>query len=273
MSLEGCQNTDTIHVTVVQPFTIKVIATDTICAGEGAKLWVTGTDNYTWSPSTGLDNPNSANPVASPSSTTVYTVIGHDYRNCFADTATVPVIVYPIPVFNIAEEVVTMPVGNSVHLNTTSSADIIAWRWFPAAGLSCTTCPEPVASPSTSTKYTAIATNQGGCSARDQVNIQLTCNNGNVYVPNTFSPNGDGMNDVFFPRGKGIAGIKILQVFNRWGVLVFQKINFAPNDQSAGWDGTFDGHTLDPDVYIYKMEVICSNNQVFPLNGNITLLK
>lgn len=94
-----------------------------------------------------------------------------------------------------------------------------------------------------------------------------------VYVPNTFSPNGDGMNDVFFPRGKGIAGIKILQVFNRWGVLVFQKINFAPNDQSAGWDGTFDGHTLDPDVYIYKMEVICSNNQVFPLNGNITLLK
>lgn len=272
-SAEACQNIDTILVTVIQPTNISVMPGDTVCVGESAKLLATGADNYTWTPSTGLNNANIANPLANPTATTVYTAIGRDYRNCFSDTATVPVIVYPIPVFNIVQENVSIPVGNSVQINTTNSPDITSWRWLPAGGLSCANCPQPVATPLGTVTYTAIASNTGGCTARDQVTIQTTCNNGNVYVPNTFSPNNDGTNDVFFPRGKGIGSIKTLQIFNRWGVLVFQKMNFSANDQSAGWDGTYQGQKLDSDVFIYKMEVVCSNNEIFLLNGNITLIK
>ncbi|MBA2762989.1 MAG: gliding motility-associated C-terminal domain-containing protein, partial [Segetibacter sp.] len=97
--------------------------------------------------------------------------------------------------------------------------------------------------------------------------------NGNVYVPNTFSPNNDGMNDVFYIRGKGIAAIKSLRIFNRWGTAVFSKLNFSINEPGAGWDGRYNGQSLTPDVFVYEAEIICDNNEVFPVKGNVTLIK
>jgi gliding motility-associated-like protein len=105
------------------------------------------------------------------------------------------------------------------------------------------------------------------------VTIQVLCNNGNVYIPNSFSPNGDGMNDIFYIRGKGIASVKALRVFNRWGMVVFQKHSFPINETGAGWDGRYNGQPLQADVFVYEAEVICDNNEVFSLKGNITLLK
>ncbi|MCW3110938.1 MAG: hypothetical protein JWQ09_5444 [Segetibacter sp.] len=272
-AITTCQNTDSVQVKVVQPFKITSIPNDTLCVGETAKLWVTGADNYTWSPATGLSNTNVANPVASPGTTTLYTVTGHDYHNCFTDVAYVPITVYPIPVFNIIEDNVTIAVGNSVTLKTTSSRDVTNWQWFPATGLSCSNCLEPVATPSNTIVYKATVTNGGGCRAEDRVTINVFCNNGNIFIPNTFSPNNDGSNDVFFPRGKGIAGVKNLQIFNRWGTIVFQKSNFAINDSRSGWNGMYNGKPLDADVFVYHIEVTCETGQVFSYKGDITLIR
>jgi gliding motility-associated-like protein len=101
----------------------------------------------------------------------------------------------------------------------------------------------------------------------------VICNNQNFFVPNTFSPNGDGQNEVFYPRGSGLFRIKSMLVFNRWGQVVFEKRDFAPNDQSAGWTGTFKGQKASADVYIYMMEILCDNNTVIPVKGNVTLLR
>ena len=90
---------------------------------------------------------------------------------------------------------------------------------------------------------------------------------------NTFSPNGDGQNDVFYPRGTGITSIKSMLIFNRWGELVFERKDFALNDVTAGWNGTFKTRPLTADVYVYVVEVQCGNNEVYGMKGNVTLMR
>jgi gliding motility-associated-like protein len=269
----GCESTDSVQIKVLQPFKLSTSLADTICLGQSVQLFVTGANRYDWSPSLGLSNSTIANPIASPASTTIYTITGHDNFNCFADTATIPITVFPNPVFNIIEDNVTIAVGNSVAIKTKSSNDIVNWQWLPSTNLSCSNCAEPIASPSNTTVYKAIATNGGGCRAEDQITINVFCNNGNIFIPNTFSPNNDGFNDVFFPRGKGISGVRSLQIFNRWGAVVFQKTNFAINDPSFGWDGTFNNKPLDADVFIYQIDVICETGQVFSFRGDLSLIR
>jgi gliding motility-associated-like protein len=269
----GCQKTDTVNVKVIHPFKIAGMITDTLCLGESVKLSITGADNYTWLPAAGLSNANISNPVAAPAATTLYTVIGRDYKNCFADTGYVPIAVYPIPVFNIAQDKITLSAGNSITINTTSSDDITNWEWFPSTGLSCSNCPEPVTNANNTVSYKATVTNAGGCRAEDKVTVQVFCDNGNVFMPNTFSPNRDGVNDVFYPRGKGIAGIRNMQIFNRSGRVVFQRSNIMINDANTGWDGTYNGQLLDSDVFVYQVDVICSTGQIFSVKGDISLVR
>jgi gliding motility-associated-like protein len=105
------------------------------------------------------------------------------------------------------------------------------------------------------------------------VEVEARCLANEIFVPNTFSPNGDGRNDRFYPQGLGVAGIKHMRIFNRWGELVFEKTNFSSNDPSQGWDGTYKGKILSPDVFVYMIDVLCSNNQFQELKGNVTLLR
>jgi gliding motility-associated-like protein len=101
----------------------------------------------------------------------------------------------------------------------------------------------------------------------------MVCGKENVFIPNTFSPNGDGRNEVFYPKGTGLFRIKSMRIFNRWGEIVFEKKEFTPNDPSAGWNGMFKGKAASPDVYIYTMEILCENNSIIPFKGNVTLLR
>jgi gliding motility-associated-like protein len=103
--------------------------------------------------------------------------------------------------------------------------------------------------------------------------VHVICNDGNLFIPNTFSPNTDGRNDRFYPRGTGVSSIKSLKVFNRWGQMVFSREDFNANDAAAGWDGTLKGAVLTPDVYIYTCEVVCMNNEVLTYRGDVTLLR
>ena len=272
-SIFGCKSSDTVRVMIAYPFKATTSLTDTLCIGESARLFASGSDIYNWAPTAGLNNASVYAPVARPDATTNYRVVVSDKYKCFADTGYVKIVVYPIPKFNIAQDDYTLPVGNSVLLKTTSSADITSYKWTPSIGLSCITCPQPNASPQNSTDYYVKVFNDGGCKAEDKVTITVICSNTNIFIPNTFSPNGDGMNDVFFVRGKGIAAIKAITIFNRWGIVVFQKTNININDPLAGWDGRYNSAVLSPDVFVYKADVVCENNQVFSLKGNITLIR
>ena len=94
-----------------------------------------------------------------------------------------------------------------------------------------------------------------------------------VFIPNTFTPNGDGQNDYFFPRGKGIDRMSSFRIFNRWGEVVYEKANFNANDASSGWDGTFKGKKLNPDVFVYTIDIMCENNTILNYKGNIALIR
>ncbi|OQP63157.1 hypothetical protein A3860_25020 [Niastella vici] len=272
VSNHGCVKSDTIQVRVRQPFTMQVQPGDTICAGEQTSLAVTGADQYQWLPASGLNNTNTATPKASPTNTTIYTVIGRDNDHCFSDTAQVKVEVYPIP-YIFAGNDTTVNTGNAVPLSATYSKDVNKLTWTPSNGLSCTNCATPMAAVQGTVTYRVTASNQGGCTASDDVTITSVCNGNNWFIPNTFSPNGDGMNDVFYVRGKGINMVHSLRVFNRWGQTVFEKQNFMANDAASGWDGKINGKPADSDVYVYIVELYCDNSNIIPYKGNVALIR
>ena len=272
VSDHGCVKSDTINVRVRQPFTMQVQRGDTICVGEQIRLQATGADQYLWTPAAGLDNTKTASPKAAPVTTTVYTVVGSDNDHCFTDTGHVKVEVYPIPQIFAGNDT-TVNTGNTIQLTPTYSKDVSSINWTPASGLSCTNCPSPVAQVKGSVTYRVTASNQGGCTASDDITITSICNGDNYFIPNTFSPNGDGVNDVFLVRGKGVYNVHSLRIFNRWGQLVFEKRNFMANDPAAGWDGKINGKVADMDVYVYIVDIICDNSNIVPYKGNVALIR
>ncbi len=268
----GCRDVDSVMVAVQQRFEINAGPDDSVCVGSSVLLTASGANHYFWYPATGLDNPNIHNPKAKPQTSTLYTVVGRDEHNCFTDTATVFIKVNPYPTVDAGPDV-TIPVGNSVQLQPTSSADVISWQWTPPYNLSCNYCENTTATPKRNTKYTVSVKNAGGCTSSDDIIISLVCNWGNLFIPNTFSPNNDGSNDKFYPRGTGIALVRSLRIFNRWGEVVFERMNFNANDEKLGWDGTYKGELLTSDVYVYTIEIICDNNEVLPFTGDIALIR
>ena len=273
-SVNGCLNKDSVKVSVKQPFRMLAGRGDTICIGKSVPLSASGADTYQWSPSLWLDNSVSATPTSRPDSSITYMVVGTDVAKCFKDTATVQIKVYKIPTVNITSgDELTVIVGSSLQINAAGSADVTSYNWSPGQGLSCTTCPNPVSKPAENVTYTVNVKNRGNCEAKDEVTIKLLCNDGNVFIPNTFSPNGDGANDVFYPRGRGINMIRNFAIFNRWGQVVFQKTNISANEPNFGWDGKLEGKPQPTDVYVYIMDVICANNNIFPIKGNVSLVR
>ena len=272
ISAQGCLGKDTVSVAVKQPFVMNVIRADTLCQGKSVRLNAFGATKYVWSPATDLSNPNIPQPVATPLVTRTYMVIGTDSRGCFNDTGYVPIKVFPFPTVKAGANR-TINIGQSIDLLPTISNDVTAANWTPTSGVFRNTFPGITVRPAQTTEYTVDVSNAAGCKARDKVTIFVICNNANIFIPNTFSPNGDGMNDQFFIRGSGLFTIKSLKVFNRWGQVVYERANVRPNEAADGWDGTFKGEKLTPDVFVYTINVICDNNQPLEFHGNVALIK
>jgi gliding motility-associated-like protein len=268
----GCKATDSLLATVQQPFEIDAAKGDTLCVGEVFKLLASGADNYSWSPPAGLDNTSIPNPVAQPQATTLYRVIGKDNNNCFADTAFVPVVVYPYPQIQL-EDKKTVIVGTTIPLTPVLSPDVDSILWQPATWLSCAACAAPMVTPKQTIQYKIRLSNKGGCVTESAITLFVVCGGENMFLPNTFSPNGDGANDVFFPMGKGIAHIKNFRVFDRWGEMVFEQYAFQANDRSKGWDGKIKGTLAAPEVYVYVIQVICANGEQLTFKGDVTLIR
>lgn len=269
----GCVGKDSVKITVAQPFKMTVSPNDTICKGESAQLLADGADIYKWSPGATLNKTDIADPIASPTVSTKYTVVGYDSAGCFTDTGRVSVVVGQIPTIDLGPDKV-LSAGSSFPLaSTITNGPIVNWDWKPSTYLSCNNCAQPIASIKRDITYSINATNQYGCSASDTIHIKVFCESTQVYIPNVFTPDGDGINDVLMVRGTGINTIKYFRVFTRWGELIFEKSNFTPNEKSNGWDGTIRGVKAPPEVYVYTCEVLCDNNDSFLYKGNVAIIK
>lgn len=268
----GCIKSDSIFLKVVQPYTLSTLRNIVLCNNPQVQLQATGAPLYRWLPETGLSNAAIANPIANITGNTQYQVIGYDSANCFNDTATVSIQLAGNPTVELGPDVV-ISVGNNYTFKPTVSPDVMSYTWLPVTGLSCSNCPNPNVSVNGNMNYSLKVSNAAGCSALDTVKIIVTCDQSTVFIPNTFSPNGDGMNDYFYPRGKGVNTINYFVIFNRWGQKVFEKKNVALNNQSFGWDGRINGQKADSGVYTYFIEVVCNNSQSLKYQGNINLIQ
>jgi large repetitive protein len=146
--------------------------------------------------------------------------------------------------------------------------------WTPADGLSCTNCLDPTASPFDNTLYTVTVTNLDGCTASDQILLRVRKDR-DVFIPNVFSPNGDGFNDLFMIfAGEGkVKNIEAFKVFDRWGELVFEDYNFQPNDPAHSWDGMLRGELMNPAVFVYWAKVTFVDDETILFKGDVTLAR
>ena len=242
---------------------ITVIATawpDTIvCPGETVTLFATGGDLYDWSPASTLSDPTGATTDATPTSTTTYQVVVSDALGC-DDTAWVMVELYPMPTVYAGEDV-TVAFGQQVQLHATGNGSL---EWTPDSTLSCSTCPSPVAFPEHSTLYTVWLTDTNGCRAADAVFVAIE---GTLYVPNTFTPDGDGVNDMFFALGTEIKDFK-MYVFNRWGEKIYEAANI-----NNPWDGTYGGVQSQIDTYVWRIDYVEESGLRHKLFGHVNLVR
>jgi len=270
----GCVAKDTMSITVFQPIKISVSPDQAICEGQSVNLQATGSAvSYVWSPAAGLSKSSIPNPIAAPRVTTTYQVVGFDGHTCFTDTGFIHVTVHPNPAIDLGPDVVQSTGSTHTFSPTIKSDSIRSWQWSPPDDLSCTDCSSPVATIKKNMTYRAEVKDKFGCVAIDSVHIRTFCEGSQVFIPNAFTPDGDGLNDVLLVRGKGIAMVRSFRIFSRWGELVFERKNFPPNDPAFGWDGKIKGVTGAAEVYVYIAEVICENNRINTYKGNTTLLK
>jgi len=269
----ACRTTDSITVEVVQPLHITVSPHDSICIGESSQLFAGGASRYTWNPSIGLDFTNIPNPISTPLVTTMYQVVGFDAYNCFSDTGYVRVAVGKYPTVDLGTGG-TVIAGTTVNLNAViTNGPIKKYTWTPSRDLSCTNCGNPVATINTNILYKLEVETFYGCTASDTISFKVNCDPSQVFVPNAFSPDNDGINDILMVRAKGIAQVKYFRIFNRWGQMVFERSNISANDPTQGWDGSVNSKPATPDVYVYTAEVVCTAGGTFVYKGNVTLVK
>ncbi|MFN8286245.1 MAG: PKD domain-containing protein [Chitinophagales bacterium] len=197
-----------------------------------------------------------------------YTVTVADAHNCSA-TANGTVTE---PSANLG--VVVSPANPAIKLNesvTLSLATINAYgnaeiSISPSYGLSCTNCTGPEAQPYQTTTYTVELTDSLGCKAVQQFTITVD-EAVPVFIPNAFTPNGDGVNDSWTVFTTAVKQFK-LAIFNRWGEKVFETEN-----SGQGWDGTFKGKPADNGIYVYQGSIVLLNNETRPVKGTLTLFR
>ena len=271
-TIHGCSAKDTIKINVKEKFIMKHSQGKSLCKGESHEVRASGADSYVWFPVNGLKNATDSIQDAHPGVTTTYRVIGSDNVGCFKDTGFITIVVYPIPTVEAGMNR-TINVGQSIDLIPAISSDVTEVQWFPNDGLTRNMFPGITVRPNANIDYTVEVKNIGGCTARDKISVFVLCNGGNVFIPNTFSPDGNGVNDVFYPRGTGLYRIKNMKIYNRWGEVMYERSSFLANDATASWDGTFKGKKLSPDVFVYTIDIICDNNAVLKYQGNVALVR
>jgi gliding motility-associated-like protein len=269
----GCTQSDEVLVTVLEKVNTVVDGDFEICAGESTQLITsiieegyTGT-NVIWSPVNNLDNNTSLSPTVNPETTTTYTMIAQS-GTCVPDTQVVVVTVHQLPSAEIIRDR-KVSTGTNINLSVETDKIIDTYVWTPAEIVNCANCETVEFMVNASQEIQVEITDIYGCKNTDIANIDVVGNCGDdVFVPNTFTPNGDEMNDKLYVRNLSLDGLKIYRIFDRWGTLVFET-----TDINEGWDGRYKGKNLNTGVFVYYVEVLCSNGKMAPIVGNVTLLR
>jgi gliding motility-associated-like protein len=259
----GCFAYDTTNLVVYAAPVASVNPTQTfLCEDDSVQLVAKGSIRYKWYPSTALSNDTIANPIAKPKETTLYTVRVYNEYTCY-DTANVKIVVWKKPLANAGPDKFTVK-NKPVILEGTVSGTNINYSWSPANYLDHPLNERPKAAPPATATYILTVTSNNGCGIDiDSVKVEVLTK---MFIPSAFTPNNDGLNDLWqvftiedYPKAT-------VQVYNRWGQIVYlgKGFNYKP------WDGMYNGLPLMSGTYVYIID-LGNNSKV--LKGTVTIVR
>jgi gliding motility-associated-like protein len=158
----------------------------------------------------------------------------------------------------------TVRFGTPISLKASGA---IYYSWSPNYNITSLTAKNVTVTPFKNTQYILTGYNGGHCMSSDTLNVFVIEDCGEMYVPNAFSPNGDGHNDVLYVRGLCLKTLSFM-VFNRWGEKVFET-----NDVNVGWDGKYHDEDLNTGVFVYRLEGRTYDGKQYTAKGNVTLIR
>ena len=261
----GCADTLTKNM-VIFPLPEAVASEgDAICLGESIVLTAEGGITFSWTPSSSLDDPNSSTVIATPNASTSYTVTVTDENNCSDQASTFVQVYQPPP---------SVSVDTTLRIGDTDIAGFnlgpgYTYQWSPDLELECDTCPTTLFRPLEDRTYTLTLSDTLGCFNVDSYFSFEILEVASIVLPDAFTPNGDGVNDILYVEGWGIEELLSFKIYNRWGELLFET-----NDLNEGWDGKYKGELQNPDSYAYVVEAknfIFGNPETF--TGFVDLVK
>ncbi len=276
----GC--TDTISYSIQSPPPIFGVIPELVeppCFGDPTFLTVSSASGgngpvYTYAVDNG--SPNQLNAQIPVFADQAIQVVVFDNQGCTWDTL-ISVDQPPPLTLDLGGDL-DLELGDSVTIgpiNNLGSFTIISYLWSPTAGLDCDICSKTSAKPGKTTTYTLRIEDINGCSADDDIIINVRTIR-RVYVPNAFSPNFDGFNDLFTVyTGQGVQQIDAIRIYDRWGNQLYELLNQPPSSDGTvlGWDGSYHGRPMDPGVYIYVIETTFIDGQQLIYRGEVNLIK
>ncbi|HMO39071.1 MAG TPA: gliding motility-associated C-terminal domain-containing protein [Saprospiraceae bacterium] len=277
----GCSSSDAVTVVsrITAPLPELNIRQLTCNSTNDGSIVVTAVSNgeapFEYAINDGAFSPKNEFPFLSPGN---YTITVRDRNGCENSVSAVLAQPEALAVALLAEGQSDRPLinqGDSLRLRIITSKPenaITSVVWFPDT-IGCATCLRATDRPMFATTYLVRVTDENGCIATADLTVFVQ-ETQRVFLPTAFSPNGDGINDLFYvSAAQEIQRVKAFRVMNRWGVMVFNRENFAPNDPTLGWDGRFNGAALPNGVYVYVAELESATGQTIVISGDVTLLQ
>lgn len=265
----GCINDTLVSVKLKGKIQLKTLTDTTICIGQEIQLLTTtNVTNYSWSPVVGLDNPSMLQPFALPRQTTSYIITATD-KNCSSkDTVTVTVIPeIQVLVTPDADIPANKPFPLTASSSQLTGISGVSYMWSPTYGLNNSAISNPNATLKASQTYSVTLSTIQGCSGTGKVTLTVIPP-AIITLPDIFTPDGDGKNEVLVPIASSIVSLNYLRIYNRWGeVIYFSK------QLNEGWDGKIKGIKSESGVYIWKMEAITKSGEIISKNGTVLLVR
>lgn len=266
----------TIHVQL-RGVDVQAQAVEIVCKGDTVVLRANcPQDNginaidYQWSPATHVIGGTTADSlVVFANQNLTYTVVVENQFGCRDSTTASINITNLTPPLNITAQPDSIYVGQTAQLQATSNPNYL-YTWVQDSTLNAWNVANPIAAPTVTTTYYLTVTQGTNCFNTDSVTVYLRpplCGDPLIFVPSAFTPNGDGLNDMLYVRGNNITELFFV-VYDRWGERVFET-----SDLGLGWDGTFRGKPLPPDVYGFYLRCVCEEGQSYFHKGNVSLLR
>jgi gliding motility-associated-like protein len=258
----GCENLDSTTVIInPAPNAITAFADSTICMGESLNLIVTGGGFYEWIPAIGLDNANSATPLAKPTTETDYSVVVTNQFSC-TDTAYTIVKVIKKPIVDAGPDKVIVA-NRPIILEGNIVGDIDHFIWSPAEFINDVNILNPTVNPPSEKKYYLKATATKNCGTSiDSMYVKIYQG---IFIPNSFTPNGDYKNDIWNVPALEAFPLHELTIYNRYGQIMFSR-----KQSFDGWNGKYKGEALPSGAYTYIIDL---KNGSPLLLGSILLIR